>query len=38
MATLYELRTEGSLQRKQQMMVEVSKSAGDQFNVSMFKI
>ncbi|KAF9896263.1 Trafficking protein particle complex subunit 12 [Lobosporangium transversale] len=38
MATLYELRTEGSLRRKQQMMIEVSKWAGDQFNVSMFKI
>ncbi|KAF8936547.1 hypothetical protein BGZ58_004042 [Dissophora ornata] len=38
MATLYELRTEGSLQKKQQMMVEVSKWAGDQFNVSMFKM
>ncbi|KAI9233123.1 MAG: hypothetical protein BYD32DRAFT_426754 [Podila humilis] len=38
MATLYELRTEGSLRRKQQMMLEVSKWAGDQFNVSMFKI
>ncbi|KAG0326151.1 Trafficking protein particle complex subunit 12 [Podila horticola] len=38
MATLYELRTEGSLRRKQQMMLEVSKWAGDQFNVGMFKI
>ncbi|KAG0021847.1 Trafficking protein particle complex subunit 12 [Podila clonocystis] len=38
MATLFELRTEGSLQRKQQMMLEVSKWAGDQFNVGMFKI
>ncbi|KAF9964567.1 hypothetical protein BGZ70_006261 [Mortierella alpina] len=38
MATLYELRTEGSLRRKQQMMVEVAKWAGDQFNVSTFKI
>ncbi|KAG0212055.1 hypothetical protein BGX28_006953 [Mortierella sp. GBA30] len=38
MATLYELRTEGSLRRKRQMMVEVAKWAGDQFNVSMFKI
>ncbi|KAK3842469.1 MAG: hypothetical protein J3R72DRAFT_368054 [Linnemannia gamsii] len=38
MATLYELRTEGSFRKKQQVMVEVSKWAGDQFNVSMFKI
>ncbi|KAF9574831.1 hypothetical protein EC968_005309 [Mortierella alpina] len=38
MATLFELRTEGSLRRKQQMMVEVAKWAGDQFNVSTFKI
>ncbi|KAG0327201.1 Trafficking protein particle complex subunit 12 [Dissophora globulifera] len=38
MATLYELRTEGSLRKKQQMMAEVCKWAGDQFNVSMFKI
>ncbi|KAI7828760.1 hypothetical protein BC939DRAFT_394095 [Gamsiella multidivaricata] len=37
MATLYELRTEGSQRKKQQMMVEVSKWAGDQFNVGMFK-
>ncbi|KAG0284095.1 Trafficking protein particle complex subunit 12 [Linnemannia gamsii] len=38
MATLYELRTEGSFRKKQQVMVEVSKWAGDQFNVAMFKI
>ncbi|KAF9982265.1 Trafficking protein particle complex subunit 12 [Mortierella antarctica] len=38
MATLFELRTEGSMRRKQQMMVEVAKWAGDQFNVSTFKI
>ncbi|KAG0262716.1 Trafficking protein particle complex subunit 12 [Mortierella polycephala] len=38
MATLYELRTEGSLRKKQMMLVEVSKWAGDQFNVGMFKI
>ncbi|KAG0348311.1 Trafficking protein particle complex subunit 12 [Podila humilis] len=38
MATLYELRTEGSMRRKHEMMLEVSKWAGDQFNVSMFKI
>ncbi|KAF9190213.1 Trafficking protein particle complex subunit 12 [Haplosporangium sp. Z 767] len=38
MATLYELRTEGSLRKKQQMMVEVSKWAGDQFNIGMFKV
>ena len=38
MATLYELRTEGSLKKKQQMLVEVSQWAGDQFNVGMFKI
>lgn len=38
MATLYELRTEGSFRKKQQAMLEVSKWAGDQFNVAMFKI
>ncbi|KAF9436821.1 Trafficking protein particle complex subunit 12 [Entomortierella beljakovae] len=38
MATLYELRTEGSLRKKQQMMVEVCKWAGDQFNVGVFKV
>ncbi|KAG0046539.1 Trafficking protein particle complex subunit 12 [Gryganskiella cystojenkinii] len=38
MATLHELRTEGSMRKKQLMMVEVSKWAGDQFNISMFKI
>ncbi|KAF9171015.1 Trafficking protein particle complex subunit 12 [Mortierella sp. AD011] len=38
MATLYELRTEGSLKKKQQMMVEVCKWAGDQFNVGVFKV
>ncbi|KAG9325525.1 hypothetical protein KVV02_007350 [Mortierella alpina] len=38
MATLFELRTEGSMRRKQQMMVEVAKWAGDQFSVSTFKI
>ncbi|KAF9155188.1 Trafficking protein particle complex subunit 12 [Linnemannia schmuckeri] len=38
MATLYELRTEGSFRKKQQVMMEVSKWAGDQFNVAMFKI
>ncbi|KAF9920742.1 Trafficking protein particle complex subunit 12 [Linnemannia zychae] len=38
MATLYELRTEGSFRKKQQVMAEVSKWAGDQFNVAMFKI
>ncbi|KAF8971608.1 Trafficking protein particle complex subunit 12 [Entomortierella lignicola] len=38
MATLYELRTEGALRKKQQMMVEVCKWAGDQFNVSVFKV
>jgi len=38
MATLYELRTEGSLKKKQQMLVEVSQWAGDQFNVGVFKL
>ncbi|KAI1307686.1 hypothetical protein EDD11_004388 [Mortierella claussenii] len=38
MATLYELRTEGSLHKKQQMLVDVSKWAGDQFNVGVFKM
>ncbi|KAF9431170.1 Trafficking protein particle complex subunit 12 [Podila epigama] len=38
MATLFELRTEGSMRRKQQMMLDVSKWAGDQFNVNMFKL
>ncbi|KAI8360317.1 hypothetical protein B0O80DRAFT_381285 [Mortierella sp. GBAus27b] len=38
MATLYELRTEGYLRKKQQMLLEVSKCAGDQFDVSKFKI
>ncbi|GJJ77951.1 trafficking protein particle complex subunit 12 [Entomortierella parvispora] len=38
MATLHELRTEGSLKKKQQMLVEVSQWAGDQFNVGVFKI
>ncbi|KAF9586025.1 Trafficking protein particle complex subunit 12 [Lunasporangiospora selenospora] len=38
LATLYELRTEGSMNQKQRMVIEVSKWAGDQFNVGMFKI
>ncbi|KAG0234072.1 hypothetical protein BGW42_006938 [Actinomortierella wolfii] len=38
LATLYELRSDGSLSQKQQLMLEVSKWVGDQFNTSMFKL
>ncbi|KAF9978842.1 hypothetical protein BGZ73_000113 [Actinomortierella ambigua] len=38
LATLYELRSDGSFNQKQQLMLEVSKWAGDQFNTSMFKL
>ncbi|KAF9163584.1 hypothetical protein DFQ26_002340 [Actinomortierella ambigua] len=38
LATLYELRSDGSFNQKQQLMLEVAKWTGDQFNTSMFKL